>query len=89
MKNSNKYIKFLIIDNGNIEYSDSGPGIHPDIESKLFRPFESMKENGRGLGLYIIQELMNMMDADVYLSNERRNNRLFKFVLKFKNILEV
>ena len=51
-----KIIKFIVKQSGTIECFDSGCGVHPEIEDKLFEPFRFMKENGRGLGLFIVQE---------------------------------
>jgi nitrogen-specific signal transduction histidine kinase len=71
-----------------VECWDTGYGIHPDIETSLFKPFISLKEDGRGLGLYIVQELMSILSGEVYLSKERKNGRLYKFILKFGDTLE-
>lgn len=38
---------------------DSGPGIKPEIAPYLFEPFFTTKEEGRGLGLYIVQDVMS------------------------------
>ena len=75
-----KYIKFIVKQSGTIECFDSGCGVHPEIEDKLFEPFRFMKENGRGLGLYIVRELTENMNGRVWLSDERRDGRRFKFV---------
>ncbi|MDF2985215.1 MAG: ATPase, histidine kinase, gyrase and HSP90-like domain protein [Eubacterium sp.] len=83
-----KKIYFEVYNDGKIVIFDSGPGIHRDIENKLFMPFESMKKDGRGLGLYIVKELLLKLDADIYLDETRRNGQLYKFVIKFNNILE-
>ncbi len=37
---------------------DSGPGIAPEAKEQLFRPFFSTKENGQGLGLTLVQEVL-------------------------------
>src|SRR5207247_260745 len=37
---------------------DSGPGIKPEIAEMIFEPFYTTKDNGRGLGLYIVQDVM-------------------------------
>lgn len=37
---------------------DSGPGIAPEAKDQLFRPFFSTKENGQGLGLTLVQEVL-------------------------------
>lgn len=75
-----KYIKFVVKQSGTIECYDSGCGVHPEIEEKLFEPFCFMKENGRGLGLFIVRELTENMNGRVWLSDERREGRRYKFV---------
>ena len=75
-----KCIKFVIKQSGKVECFDSGCGVHPEIEDKLFEPFRFMKENGRGLGLFIVQELTENMNGRVWLSDERRDGRRYKFV---------
>ena len=75
-----KYIKFVVKQNGIVECFDSGCGVHPEIEDKLFEPFRFMKENGRGLGLFIVHELTENMNGRVWLSDERREGRRYKFV---------
>lgn len=75
-----KYIRFIVKQSGSIECYDSGCGVHPEIEDKLFEPFRFMKENGRGLGLFIVKELTENMNGRVWLSDERREGRRYKFV---------
>lgn len=75
-----KSINFVIKQSGKVECFDTGCGVHPEIEDKLFEPFRFMKENGRGLGLFIVQELTENMNGRVWLSDERRDGRRYKFV---------
>lgn len=59
---------------------DNGIGISPDIETRLFDPFESKKKNGRGLGLYIAAGNLKYSSSRIRLLNERnRFGNLFKF----------
>ena len=37
---------------------DTGPGIDPEVAESLFTPFFSTKENRRGLGLTLVQEIL-------------------------------
>ena len=37
---------------------DSGPGIDPEVAESLFTPFYSTRENRRGLGLTLVQEIL-------------------------------
>lgn len=79
-----KYIKFVVKQNGTVECFDSGCGVHPEIEDILFEPFRFMKENGRGLGLFIVKELTENMNGKVWLSDERRGGRRYKFMVDLK-----
>jgi C4-dicarboxylate-specific signal transduction histidine kinase len=40
-----------------VSVRDSGQGISPQLVGRLFRPFESTKENGLGIGLAISQAI--------------------------------
>ena len=53
--------------------ADSGPGIDPQIRSKLFEPFFSLKNPPSGLGLYICSYYMRQMNGAIRESydNER------------------
>ena len=85
---ANKEIIMQIDENGYIYFWDTGNGIHPDIEDSLFDPFTTMKKNGRGLGLYIVTELLNQMNSVIELDSERKNGRLYKFKINLSNLLE-
>jgi signal transduction histidine kinase len=41
-----------------IRVKDNGPGIAPEIQSKLFEPFFTTKPHGTGLGLATSQQIM-------------------------------
>lgn len=47
---------------GRLEVIDSGPGMSPDfIRARLFRPFDSTKPGGFGIGAYEARELVRAM----------------------------
>jgi signal transduction histidine kinase len=54
---SNKTIRIESSVDGNGDYcliiSDSGPGIDPQLESKIFNLFASTKFSGTGIGLWL------------------------------------
>ena len=76
-----------IRDVGYILVWDNGIGISRDIEDRLFEPFESKKENGRGLGLYIVASNLQYNSASIKLLQERNEKgNLYKFEI---NLLEV
>lgn len=87
LENSNvKTINFDIDSrNGTVSVWDSGPGIHRDREYDLFEPEKSSKPNGRGLGLYIVKELMNYLRGNIYLDTTKRNSlgNLYCFKIHF------
>lgn len=51
--------------------SDTGPGVDKSIEARLFQPFVSLKPKGRGLGLFIIRQLLDSMGSSVTLKGDR------------------
>ncbi len=83
-----KEILIHIDEKGYIYFWDTGNGIHPDIEDSLFNPFTTMKKNGRGLGLYIVTELLSQMNSTIELDEDRKNGRLYKFKINLSNLLE-
>lgn len=68
---------------------DNGYGISQSIEDFLFDPFTTQKvNNGRGLGLFIIKQLLDSEDCGILLSNERnKENRKYKFVIDWSGAL--
>jgi signal transduction histidine kinase len=43
---------------GYVEVEDSGPGISDDARPHLFTPFFTTKQNGQGIGLTMVQEIL-------------------------------
>ena len=43
---------------GFVVVEDTGEGISPETRSRLFTPFFSTKENGQGIGLTLVQEIL-------------------------------
>ena len=41
-----------------IEISDDGPGIPPELAQDIFEPFVSGRENGTGLGLALVSKIV-------------------------------
>lgn len=68
---------------------DNGIGVSPDIETRLFDPFESKKKNGRGLGLYIAAGNLKYSSSRIRLLNERnRFGNLFKFEIDVSQVTQ-
>ncbi len=54
-----------------IQISDSGPGIDPQIQDKLFNPFFSTKEKGSGLGLAMTKKTIEDLGGEVELKSKK------------------
>lgn len=73
-----------------IYVSDSGPGIDPTIENSLFEPFVStkVKGRGRGLGLFVVHQLLLSDNCDIRLMPERNaKGRLYRFQIDLSGAL--
>ena len=69
--------------------SDNGLGVAPAVEESLFEPFVTMKPKGqgRGLGLFIVRQLLDAIGCFIVL-DERRNAyaRRYIFAINLSNI---
>ena len=65
--------------------ADTGPGIpaHLHTNEIAFEPFVSLRNGGRGLGLYITRELLKAMHATITLLPAERNGVGAVFVVGF------
>ena len=72
-------------DEDNIIVSDTGTGVLHSMEDVLFEALQSGKplNEGRGMGLYIVKELLKSFGSDIILLDDRNafNNR-YKFMIK-------
>jgi two-component system nitrogen regulation sensor histidine kinase NtrY len=60
---------------------DSGPGIPPEVQASLFTPFFTTKENGRGIGLTLAQEILTQ--HGFAFSLESRQGEPTRFAIRF------
>lgn len=65
-----------------VEIQDTGPGISPDEQNRLFRHFEQTKTGqqtgtGTGLGLAISREFVRLMGGDITLKSEVGKGSVF------------
>lgn len=56
---------------GSVEVSveDAGPGIPEDFLERLFVPFQTTKDGGTGLGLYLVKEIIRAHGGSVSVEN--------------------
>lgn len=45
---------------------DNGPGVAPEIQDRLFEPFATTKEDGTGLGLYIVGRHVRDLGGEIH-----------------------
>ena len=66
--------------------ADNGNGVREDIAPFIFDEFVSMKADGRGLGLYIVKELLYRINAEIHLLSNSNDVILpgANFIIKFK-----
>jgi signal transduction histidine kinase len=48
-----------------IRFSDTGPGISPDVAEHLFQAFYTTKETGTGIGLFTVKTLLQKYGYDI------------------------
>ena len=80
-----KIVVTLDGNNGQLIFSDNGPGIREDDKPFIFEAFYSGKEDGRGLGLYIARQLLQRMGYSISLADIPSENVLngANFVINF------
>ena len=65
-----------------VEVEDNGPGIPPEIRSKLFQPFVTAgKRNGLGLGLALTRQTVSEHGGDMWVESEPGRGARFLFRL--------
>jgi len=85
----NKWIRIEIIpnkDSVHIIFSDSGEGIPLEVQEKIWEPFFSTKEIGKGtgLGLGISRQIIGNHHGKIYIDNNKSNTT---FVIELKYLI--
>ncbi len=74
-----------------VSISDNGYGVSKSIESQIFEPFATMKpkSKGRGLGLFITQQLLDSSGCSIILEPKRNEfGNKYIFSLNLNNVSE-
>lgn len=64
-----------------LSVSDDGKGMSDDVKSKIFDPFYTTKETGRGLGLSAVKGIIKMHDGAMMLDSEVGKGTVFTVLL--------
>ncbi len=67
-----------------LEVSDTGKGIPPEVEKRLFDPFFSTKETGTGLGLPIAARMVEKHGGKIEYQTQPGHGTTFSVVLPRK-----
>jgi two-component system sensor kinase FixL len=76
-------VESRLIDGAGVEVAvgDSGPGLAPEVEARLFKPFVSTKDTGMGIGLSISRSLVESQDGRMSAERNAAGGTTFRFTL--------
>ncbi len=64
----------------NIEVIDNGCGIPADIKDKIYIPFFTTKDNGTGIGLALIKQIMRLHSGEISVQSEPGRGTAFTLI---------
>lgn len=62
---------YMLFEHLVVQIQDNGPGIHPDIRSRIFTPFFTTRSGHAGLGLSICRKMLIQMGGRLELNNRQ------------------
>ncbi|MFZ9334742.1 MAG: sensor histidine kinase, partial [Burkholderiaceae bacterium] len=68
--------------------SDVGPGIPPQVQSRLFTPFFTTKREGMGLGLSLCRTVVEQHGGELRFEPHLPQGTIFRFTLPLAESLE-
>ncbi len=69
-----------------IEFADTGCGIPPELQSKIFDPFFSTKKDGSGMGLAISKRIVDLHQGKLFCQTNSPQGAIFTIFLPIKKI---
>jgi signal transduction histidine kinase len=66
---------------GVIDLSDTGPGIPPEMLARLFKPFQTSKKEGHGIGLALVKRFVDNFGGSVTVDSEMGKGTTFHLKL--------
>jgi len=64
-----------------VQVSDRGTGIAPDVAERIFEPFFTTKPNGMGMGLAISHTIIEAHGGDIWVDSKPGEGTTFTFIL--------
>ncbi len=64
-----------------VEVSDDGPGVPPDVMDRIFSPFFTTKPQGSGLGLAIVRKIVDAHDGRIDVRARQQGGTRFRVTL--------
>ena len=68
--------------------ADTGPGIAPEVEERLFTPFVTSKPQGMGVGLSISRTIVNAHGGTISAESAPGKGTTFRFTLRTIDVTE-
>jgi signal transduction histidine kinase len=78
-------IKAELADEGatvQLSVQDTGTGLAPSVQEKLFTPFTTTKKTGMGVGLSICRTIVEAHGGKIWAESSRGEGTTFHFTLK-------
>ncbi len=64
-----------------LSVSDTGSGLSPEMNDRLFKPFSSTKSHGMGIGLSVCREIVEAHDGKISAAPNPAGGMVFRFTL--------
>ena len=64
-----------------VAIKDTGPGLAPEVQGRLFQPFVTTKPTGMGVGLSICRTLVEAHDGTIEARRDQAGGTTFRFTL--------
>ena len=75
-------IGLVVADDGiELRVSDTGSGLAPEMNDRLFRPFSTTKSQGMGIGLSVSREIVEAHDGKIWAEANPGGGTVFRFTL--------
>jgi two-component system sensor kinase FixL len=64
-----------------VSIADTGPGVAPDVQDRLFQPFVTTKEDGMGIGLSVCRTIIEAHGGRLWMEPNPEGGSVFRFTV--------